>query len=338
MRRLSLLAVLVSAVALAAAALWHVSEARRLGARHAALGERLARAETELRDALAQSREIADLLARTAQEREAERAQRREREQRAFAPMPEGVRLVVGAFNDCLRSDGFAGLRIVQASALADRELHDVEVLERAPDGLGSTVHVARRAELRLARASGEVTLLLREGHRWVDGVQQAYAADGHAIRVAGVHGPSWESKLPGWLRAEGEYPPPPAAPEPTRRLDMHSHRIWSQRLNGLLARARADARYRIESFAGLEDGAFRDVLCLAYGEDDRLLRRAIEARILRVIADGAAGTVELQFEDGVLRSSAGETKIPPQGHRILLSGIDPADAARELFGMLEQR
>lgn len=334
----------VTALAFGAALLYHLSEARRFGARNRSLVEQLDRAqaaqvdlEARMREALAEQGKVLGLLRDQASELAAARAGQQQRAKESLAPMPDGVRLMLVAFNECLRDDGHAGLRFIHAARCEDRELCDAELIERAADGVGSTLYLAGRVGVRLDRANGTLTLRLRDGHRYVDGERAAFAADGHTLTLAAVHGPMWEQRLPALVVGEGEYPPLPFEPQATPRLDRDTHAIWSNRINHLLDRSGTELRFKLDRFDGLENGAFRGVLLLGYGEG-RLLRRAIEAARMNVIADGRAGTVELEFHDGTLRGKGGDTKIPPAGYRLLLPGIDPGAASSELFGMVEQR
>ncbi len=327
-------ALLVAACGALVCAVVYRSEARRAAVHQRFLEERLARLESELEAAIHQREATTALLASTA---DARRDRAEGEEGRRIPHLPESVRLVLAAFNECARLDGFDWLRALHGVELADGEVRGVELVERADDGLATTVYLAERMRLVLDRERGAVVVWLHGGHLWSGGERVALPADGRAIELLPVDGPMWEARLARLLQVEGEYPVQAPVTAPAARLDPVERQTWLSRLRQLVESARTEQHYAVQSLRGLQDGEFTEVLLLGY-TPERRLQSAIECDRLAVVADPNAERVELLVRGGILRRAGGETTIPDGGYRIVLPGVSSGDASRIMLGMVSSQ
>lgn len=362
-RTTALLALSLPAVlALGALAAWQRSEAARLGERARRLeaarmgsardaadaaataaerarrdAERIAFLEGELASALRQVETVnATLAARVAEFarlRDEQDAARRT----AQRGMPSGVRAAIQTLHELLRQDGHDGLWVAFATAIEAAALRDVELIERAPDGLSTTFYRAAAMRLELDRALGVLALVLTDGVVLRDGTASDLPADGLRIELARVDGPTWEARLPFLVAASGAYPSDPEAAPSAPRLDPFTYAGWLERVGNVLAEAGTDVRWTLRRYRGLEDGNLRQALLLAFGAG-QLLEQTAEAERLAIEVDVDAGIVSLLLRGGVLHRRGGDTTIPESGYRILLPGVTPSRAIELMLGMVERR
>ncbi|MCC6784644.1 MAG: hypothetical protein IT457_17495 [Planctomycetes bacterium] len=366
MRRPTLPLVVVSAAALAggAAVYWRSESLRHAArARHAASGSE--QAQRELAAATTRLAELEGQLDARGRELEASREQlaralaqvdatnallgaerarlttaREEfeaRRERIRPPMPEGVRLMVLAFDACLAIEGCTHLRVLDARAFGEGALRGVEVLEAGVERRPSTLWLADELRLALDRNRGELELRFRGGSVVRDGVRRAIEPAGESIVLSTVAGEAWETRLPQLVAAVGEYPAVAAAREASERLDPLTMEAWRVRLEALLLGSGSGLRWRVGRFRKLSEARLVDVTIHGYGEDG-LLAESASAKALAVEVDRAAGAVSLLLEDGVLRKPGGDTTIPPTGYRMLLPGVSPQAAIDAMLGLVVER
>ncbi|MDA0932265.1 MAG: hypothetical protein O3C51_02295 [Planctomycetota bacterium] len=311
-----------------------------LGAAEQAASSRAARIaflEQELRAALARAESVTEAVAARRAELDALRAELDERRIAAGKPMPEGVRLAVRAFEELLIADGYEGFRIIQARALDDAALHDVELVETEDYGRRVTYYRAERLSVELDRERGAAAISLRNGHAVADGELRAFGEEGVSIELREVDGPEWERRLPYLVRAVGEYPETAARAAADEVLDLSTRDRWRQRVDALLSAADTEVRYGLGGFRTIRDGRFLDAALHGF-DGARLLDRSASAARLGIEVDREAGVVALLLEDGVLRRRGGETKIPASGYRILLPGVTPEQALDAMLGFVVER
>lgn len=293
--------------------------------------------EQELRAALARAESVTQAVAARRAELDALRAELDERRIAAGKPMPEGVRLAVRAFEDLLIADGYEGFRIIQARALDDGALHDVELVETEDYGRRVTYYRAERLSVELDREGGAAAISLRNGHAVADGELRAFGEDGVSIELREVDGPEWERRLPYLVQAVGEYPESAARAAAEEVLDLSTRDRWRQRVDALLSTADTEVRYGLGGFRTIRDGRFLDAALHGF-DGAGLLDRSASADRLGIEVDREAGVVALLLEDGVLRRRGGETKIPASGYRILLPGVTPEQALDAMLGFVVER
>lgn len=320
----------------AAAALWGISEGRRLRAHNRRLEQRVDRLERDLAGALTERARILEMLEERVRAERQRRIRREKRLAEAVRAMPEGVRLALVAANECLRRDGFPEIRFLEARSLEDRELREVELVEHEREGLRTTFYLAGRVTLELDRAAGALVLRLREGYALRGGERTALPAEGLVLRLEHVDGPYWERRLPYLVRATGDYPREDAVRRPPP-MDPATRTAWLERFERLTNAAEGALRYRVDRFSHLEDGVFREVLVLGYGKGRRM-EMAVEAGRLEVEVDAEAGSVELCVRDGILRQRGGSVPLPSKGYRLLLPGLSPARASEIMLGMVKHK
>jgi hypothetical protein len=287
--------------------------------------------------ALARAESVNEAVAARRAELDALRAELDERRVAAGKPMPEGVRLAVRALEDVLVADGYDGFRVIQARALDDGALHDVELVETRDAGRRVTYFRAARLSVELDRESGAAALMLRDGHAVEDGELRSFGDDGISIELREVDGPEWERRLPFIVRAVGEYPEDSARAVADEVLDLSTRERWRQRVDGLLAAADTEVRYELGGFRTVRDGRLLDAALHGF-DGARLLDRSASAARLGIEVDRVSGVVALLLEDGVLRRRGGETKIPASGYRILLPGVTPEQALDAMLGFVVER
>ncbi|MCK5940983.1 MAG: hypothetical protein KAI24_03355, partial [Planctomycetes bacterium] len=262
----------------------------------------------------------------------------KERAAEALKPMPEGVRACLATLHECLRAEGFTAQRFLRAMALDEQGLHDVEMLEVAPDGLGVSFVTAARMTAALDRAIGRLELRFFDGHRSVDGERMALPEDGFAVVFDEVDGRPFEVRLPYLVRAEGAYPA--AVTTPNRLpsdLDPGSRRQWSARISKLLARARTDIHWSATRLRGQQDGYFLQVE-LVGTNDKGLVLGSAHCDKVAVEIDEQRDVVSLLLVDGVLRRDGVESTITDRGFRMLLPGLTPKDVTDAMLGMVVKR
>lgn len=299
--------------------------------------ERIAFLDREIAAALARAESVSEAVAAKRAELDALRAELDERRIALGKPMPEGVRLAVRALEDLLIADGYEGFRIIQARALDDGALHDVELVETRDFGRRVTYYRAELLSVELDREGGAAVLSLRNGHAVTDGELRTIDEDGLAIELREVDGPEWERRVPYLVEAVGEYPEDAARAVAEEVMDLSTRDRWRQRVDGLLAVADTEVRYELGEFRTIRDGRFVDAALHGF-DGARLLDRSASAARLGVEVDRAAGVVALVLEDGVLRRRGGDTKIPASGYRILLPGVTPEQALDAMLGFVTER
>lgn len=270
----------------------------------------------------------------------AELAARKAEEERraARAVVPEGVRVALLALRDCLRADGFVGLRFLSASAIEDQELRDVEVLDSEAGEFESALFLARRMRVELDRARASVVLRFFEGHRRSGAERTEFPADGLALEFRPVTSRMWEERLPYLLRATGVAAEGAAgAVVPAPATDPRTRAMWLERCNALLDASAAETRYRLGELADLKDGRFVGVSLRGYDAANRL-QATIDADTLWIEIDEAAGIVQLVIAGGSLRTPGGVSAIAEEGMRLLLREVTPKAASDAMLGMVVRR
>lgn len=300
------------------------------------LRSNVARLEGELAAAQAQRTAMADALEQHA-ERERQRAAAAAAAAPTRPPMPEGVRQCLAALHECLRAEGFASHRLLYAARLDGDGLHDVELLETAPDGLVVEVFQAGRMTAALDRGKGRLLLRLFDGTRSEGSNRVALPADGWPISFVPVDGPMFEARLPFLLRVEGVYPEAVAKVRPASDLDPTTRAQWLDRFDRLLEGAGTTEELRVNRCRGLQDGRFLGVQLVGSDSKHRLLLSADCAR-MAVEVDPTAGVVSLLLQDGALRRGGAESTINAEGYRMLLPKVTPKQATDVMLGMVVTR
>lgn len=252
-------------------------------------------------------------------------------------PMPEGLRRSLAALNECLREDGYAGMRFTRADAIQAKKLVAAELYVHDPGGLGSDLYLADEVTFSLDRGTGQLTMWFREGSMVKGSRRLVIPPEGHPLVLPQVLGPMWERRLPFLIEAAGDYPPSDREKPRPEPLDLVSRGDWLWRLQQLTEAAKTHVRYRVDRFRGLGNATFKEVLLLGYAKNKRLAESA-EVAELQVIVDKRRGTVELLLRDGVLRKTGGNTTIGSDGYRILLLGVTPKQATDSMMGMVVQK
>jgi hypothetical protein len=324
-------------------------------ASQAALAE-LAAAEAATAAARQRCQELETQLVVATQQREAMAAvvqqrieQERERLQAAAAaaerlraPMPEGVRLCLAALHECLRLEGYALVRFLNARALDAEGLHHVEALVTHPDGLGVELLSAARMQAKVDRAEGRLRLVFLDGELRRNGEVHPLPEAGHELRFAPIDGQLFEQRLPALVEGLGDYPAGASnRADRTQRkpgeLDPLRRQQWLERFDRLLGQAGTAESLRLNRLQGLRELWFEEVQIL--GTDSKnLLAMSADCQRLAVEIDAAAGTVSLWLRDGSLRRGDTESTISAAGFRMLLPKISPQQAREIMLGMVVDR
>ncbi|MFO1051724.1 MAG: hypothetical protein U1F36_05885 [Planctomycetota bacterium] len=299
--------------------------------------DRIATLEGQLAQALGQVKEVNDALAARRREIEEERRQFEDRRARAVAPMPEGVRRAVGAFEECLAADGYTGFRLLDARSLPEHGFGDVEMLVAGQEREPSAFWFAHSLRLVLDRAQGVLELRFVGGRVIRNGAVEEIPADGSVLRLTAVDGRTWERRLPTLVEAVGEYPEEGARRASSHALDPWTMDSWRMRLARLLDRAGTELNWDVGRFRDLDQGRFCDASIHGYGKDG-LLAQSASVKHLAVEVDRTARIVYLLLEDGVLRKAGGDTTIPAAGYRLLLPGVSPDEAVDAMLGMVVEK
>ncbi len=351
MRSLAPAVKLFLVLALVGGMMWCCSENNRLRLRGQLQIEKMAQAESELEAARSRIRRlekelleermrqrgITELVEAAAKKTEEQWDQINERLVSRRQLMPEGLRRSLVALNDCLREDGYPGMRFMAASGIQDKTLSKAEMYEHEARGLGSDLYLAAEVTFLLDRSKGKLTMWFRKGTMVKDGQRQTIPAEGCPVVLPSVFGPMWERRLPFLIRADGDYPEPAHKKVRPKPLDPVSRGDWLLRLDQLIRAAKTHLRYRVDRFRGLKDATFQEVLLLGYDDKKRLAESA-EVAELQVVVDKRRGTVELMLRDGLLRKPGGQTRIDAEGYRILLLGVTPTEASDSMMGMVVQK
>lgn len=296
-----------------------------------------ARLAGELATANAQLLGITTVLeARTAEMRRASEAAALARS-RSLEPMGDGVRECLATLHDCLRAEGFGNQRFVAARKLDAEGLHDVEMFESDPDGLGVTFYEAQRMTAEIDRGRGRLQLRFFDGKRIVRGEAQDLPKDGWAIVFAPIDASMFEQRLPFLVQCEGTYPEPAAGGRRSTDVDPMTRRQWLERFDQLLAGAGTSNALRVTRFRGMADGCFLEAELVGTDAQHRVVSSAHVAR-LAVEIDPKAGVVSLWLRDGVLQNGGLESSISGEGYRMVLPKLDARKASDILLGMVVTR
>jgi hypothetical protein len=318
----------------AAAQRAHAALAAELAAR-AATVERL---ERELAQSIEQTRAItATLEQRIAEEARQQQVRAAEAELRDQPP-PELVRIALRGLTECLAADGFSSLRFVRATALAERALRGVELVELDEDGLGTTLIVAEQMTVELDRTEGILTLRCNDGFRLAQGHKEPLPQGGLPLVFRPVSGRRFEERLPFLVTARGAWPaePDPSAPRPGD-VDPRTRAEWLARWNAFFSVLGGRVRYRLVSFRGLDDGRLLTARLHGYDRGNLLVLTA-DAEQLAVEVDEAAGVVSLLLKSGTLRQKGGRSTISADGYRMLLEDVTTRQAADALLGLVVRK
>lgn len=257
--------------------------------------------------------------------------------ERSAKPVPEGVRAALDTLHGCLRDEGFEAHRFLSASRLDDGVLHDVELLERAADGLQVVFVTARTMTAVLDRARGRLSLRFADGERTADGQRMALPKDGLEVAFEGIDGRPFEARLPFLIKAEGAYPATEQERERAAGLDPFTARQWRGRLDDLLAKAGTPEVWRVTGLRGMRDGWFLGVDLVASDAKHSVVAGAHGDRAA-IEVDAQSGVVSLRLVDGVLLRDGAESSIRGEGYRMLLPNLTPAAASRAMQGMVVAR
>ena len=314
-----------------------VSECRRGRVNEVRLERRLGALEAELTVALQREQGMRELVEARLGQRQEDRLIREQEASGSPKPMPEGVRRTLVSLNEALRRDGHSGARFIHARAIEEKVLRGVEFIDHDSKTLVTSIYLADRVSFHLDRMAAMLTIRLSEGCSYCSGERQDLPEVGHSISLAGVDGPIWERSVPQLLQVQGVYPEDRPKIPATQLMDRATAASWEERLNRLLDAAQTSMRYRIENLGGIESGFFRDVVVLGY-KSGKTLGSSFEAARLQVQIDRKSKTVELLFEDGMLRHSGGQTRISEEGYRLLLPQVTVDDAMEWMLGMVKKR
>lgn len=303
---------------------------------HAAEEQRI-RLELDLAGALGRIEALGKVMAERARADDA--ARRGLEEQRAVrAVVPEGVRVALLALRDCLRADGFGGMRFLSAAALEEQELRDVEVLDTAAGEFEPALYLARRMRVELDRATATLRLRFFEGHRRAGADRTELPKEGFAVEFRPVTARLWEERLPYLVRASGVPPELPAGNEPVRpAVDPSTRQLWLERCNTLFESSHGDMRFRLGELRDLKGGRFLGVSLRGYDASDRL-QATIDADALWVEVDERAGIVQLVVSGGAMRTPGGVSTLAEDGTRLLLRDVTPKAASDALLGMVVRK
>lgn len=301
--------------------------------REAAAGE-AARLAAELATAVAQLQGMTSVIEERTARFERVQAASAAANARALQPMSDGVRTCLATLHECLRAEGFGNHRFVQAARVDAEGLHEVEVVETEPDGLGAAFVRAGTMVAELDRGAGRLTLRFRDGHRFAAGERTPLPEDGWAVVFAPIDGRVFEQRLPYLIQATGTYPDDQPKSRRPDEVDPITRREWLERLDRLLARAGTAHELRVTRFRGLADGNFLQAELVGTDQHHRVMASAHVAR-LGVEVDGKTGVVSLLLRDGILRNGGAESTISGEGYRMLLPGLDPKQASDLMIGMV---
>jgi hypothetical protein len=253
-------------------------------------------------------------------------------------PIPPGVRECLLALHDCLRAEGYLGLRFLRADAVGQDGLTNVELLEAEAAGIDVAFVRAGRVTGVVERASGCFVLTCYDGERSLRGERAPLPATGLALRFADVDGRMFEARLPYFVRGEGDYPAPPPTPGRTPgELDPLQQRQWLERLDRVIADGAPSPRWRVNRLRGLDGGWFQAVDLVATDDKRRVVAIAACERFAIEI-DESAGIVSLWLRDGSLRRDGVDSTITGEGLRVLLPNLTCKQASDALFGMVVRR
>jgi hypothetical protein len=308
-------------------------------ARAAAAAAAVARLERELIAAQSQIAAMAKIVDERAAEAARSAAERAATAARSQAPMPDGVRHCLRTLHECLQAEGFTTLRFLSARRLDDDGLHDVEVLQTDPDGLGASFVRAARMTAEVDRTAGRFVLRFFDGSRAsAGGEPAALPADGLPVGFGPIDGHWFEAKLPFLARGTGAYPAQPGDAAGGRpSLDAAVRRQWLERFDRLLGAGGTAERLRVNRFLDLTDGCFRRAQIVGTDEKNRLVLSASCDR-LAVEIDERAGIVSLCLRDGVLFRGGVESTITAEGFRMLLPAVTPEQATSVMLGMVVKK
>ncbi len=300
--------------------------------------QRTLQLEVRLAEELGRQEQISQRILETREQLQQHHMAQRVQVLKRQVPLPEGLRLAMAALHECLRMDGYDGLRFFSANGIEDRCMQQVELVDSQSYAANSTWYVADRMTLHLDRSSNSLSLrffsgvvLNSEGRREID-------EEGYELLLPEVDGRYWEKRLPYLVQAEGEYPA--VEEELAKRIpkmDLAMRATWIERVNRLLALAQNPLRYSLQGLRDLQGGEFREALLLGTGASGTLAMSA-EAERLLVWVDKQAGLVELRMFDGILRKEGGTTNINSAGYAIQLIGVTPKQASDILMGMVKKK
>ena len=292
------------------------------------------RLTSQLASATGQLQGITTVLEERTEQFRRVRAASEEAAARAMEPMSEGVRQCLLVLHECLRAEGFANQRFVQARRLDAEGLHEVEMFELAADGLGVAYYQAGRMTADLDRGKGRFVLRFFDGHRFADGQRQDLPVDGWPITFEPVEGRMLEQRLPFLVRCDGVYPADQTPRPDATDVDPITRRQWLERFDRVLGTAGTTEVLRIGRFRGMAGGFFLDAELIGTDDRHRVLTSAYVAR-LAIEVDRTTGVVSLLLQDGVLRRGGVESSISGEGYRMLLPKLDPKQASDLMFGMV---
>lgn len=293
------------------------------------LGDRILEFETQnglLGDQLVEARARIEELSARAEGVERRRGQ----------PMPIGIRRVLRDLDGLLDDEGRSDLRFLRVAKIEDRVLHEVELLQRAPDGLGTTVFTAARCEIVLERSVSRAEFRLYEGRSVGDEAGEIGDEKPRIVEVGEVDARTWEAVLPTVLTANGEYPveigPELVAANAFTRTD------WRARFGRVFSMASGVEQWELARFQTEDSEGFRDVLLHGYEGETELLARAIDCKRAAFEIDSENGIVSLLLRDGWVRRKRGDTRIPTEGLRMPLPGVTPKQVFDEMLGHVRYR
>jgi hypothetical protein len=311
---------------------------QELAQRAAAAEQRQQQLERELDGALSWSQALGEALTREAEARERTAVERAAAAALTALPPPQGVQQCLRAVRECLQADGFAGMQLLQARALEQGALRDVEFLDLAGgQGQGEWI-VASELTASLDRAARRLTLRFVGGHRLASGLRSELPEAGLELELSPVDGRLWERRLPYFVTATGSHDEGAAAPAaPDTSLDFNARSQWQERIESLLSLAGGDLRLRLTGFRTMDGAEFLDARLTGY-DQGRLLAFSADCARLCVELDETAGLVSLRLQDGVLRRRGSESSIHPDGYRMLLEDVTPQQAMVAMMGLVERR
>lgn len=294
-----------------------------------------ARLSLELAATKDQLAAVTALLAQRNREAEQRAAEAAAVAEKLAQPMPDGVRLCLQALHDCLRAEGFTGLRFLGARSVGNEGLTMVEALECDPSGLDVAVLHAARVTATLDRSRGRFELRFFDGERVLRGERQKLPKDGFAIAFDDVDGRPFEARLPYLLAVQGAYPDSKLAEaRAATDLEPPQRRQWLARLDRVLRESGVSPGWQVTRLRGLDNAWFLAGELVSADEKKRVVGGAHVARFA-IECDQAAGVVSLLLRDGFLHRAGVDSRITGEGFRVLLPNLTCKQANDLMFGMV---
>ncbi|MCB9881649.1 MAG: hypothetical protein H6834_07660 [Planctomycetes bacterium] len=240
---------------------------------------------------------------------------------------------LVQRINHALRRYGRAELRVHGVDAIENGALVGMRLLRLDADGIALGLYRAATARIDVDCTEGVATIVLREVHETIGGVQKP-TQDEVRIRFELEEPRAFVAELSDLVALSGEWPEVTPLVKTTPE-SLLQRRMWQERFDAFLEGIDGDRKYRLQSVGSIEMPALRDVEIL--GSNARgIWEQRIRAARVEVRVDESTGRVELLLRDGFIDSREGTIRLPKErDYRMHLPGADVANAKRALMGMV---